>query len=63
MVSVQCPRCELLFASRNQAAWHLRQDHRRSKGLGVPDRLYQARRPRRPHEERLTGQRWLLLQP
>ena len=63
MVSVQCPRCELLFASRNQAAWHLRQDHRRSKGLGIPDRLYRMGSARRRHEERLTSQRWLLLQP
>ena len=63
MVSVQCPRCQLLFASRNQAAWHLRQDHPRSKGLGVPDRLLQARRALRLHEERLTGERRLLLQP
>lgn len=59
MITVQCPKCELRFASRNAAAWHLRQDHRRSKGLGLPDRLYQSRRARPRQRERVTGATWL----
>ncbi len=59
MITVQCPRCELWFASRNEAVWHLRQDHRRSKGLGLPDRLHQSQRAHHALRERVTGAKWL----
>jgi hypothetical protein len=55
MITVQCPKCELRFASRNELAWHLRQDHRRSKGLGLPDRWCRPRRARRSQGQRVTG--------
>jgi uncharacterized C2H2 Zn-finger protein len=58
MVAVQCPKCDLWFASRNEVAWHVRQDHRRSRGLGLPDRLSRARRVHRSQRERVTGARW-----
>jgi uncharacterized C2H2 Zn-finger protein len=49
MVAVQCPKCELLFRSPEELDWHLRQDHRRSRGLGLPDRLHRpGRGGRRP---------------
>jgi hypothetical protein len=59
MIAVQCPKCELRFASRSEAAWHLRHDHRRSKGLGLPDRLHQSRHDHRPQRERVTGVTWV----
>ncbi len=58
MISVQCPKCELQFASRNEVAWHLRQDHRRSKGLGIPDRWCKPRGTRGSQRERVTGSTW-----
>ena len=39
MRTVQCPKCPLRFRTRSEAFWHLRQDHRRTTGLGLPDRL------------------------
>jgi putative redox protein len=39
MTTVQCPKCELRFPNPNAVAWHLRQDHRRTRGLGIPDPL------------------------
>jgi putative redox protein len=39
MSTIQCPKCELRFPSPNAVACHLRQDHRRTRGLGVPDPL------------------------
>lgn len=35
----QCPKCPLRFSTRSELLWHLRQDHRRTSGLGLPDRL------------------------
>ena len=32
------PKCRC-FRTRSEAFWHLRQDHRRITGLGLPDRL------------------------
>jgi hypothetical protein len=40
MTAVQCPKCQLRFLTRSEVLWHLRMDHRRTKGLGLPDRLY-----------------------
>jgi hypothetical protein len=40
MRTMQCPKCPLRFSTRSEALWHLRQDHRRTTGLGLPDRLY-----------------------
>jgi hypothetical protein len=59
MITVQCPKCELRFASGSEVVWHLRQDHRRSKGLGLPDRLHQPRRAHRSERERIVGATWL----
>jgi hypothetical protein len=39
MMTVQCPKCELRFLTRSEVLWHLRMDHRRTTGLGLPDRL------------------------
>ena len=39
MTTEQCPKCELRFWNRNEMLWHLREDHRRTKGLALPDRL------------------------
>jgi hypothetical protein len=46
---MQCPKCQLRFSTRGEVLWHLRQDHRRTRGLDVPDRLRgPARRHHRP---------------
>jgi hypothetical protein len=55
MIAVQCPKCELRFASRNELAWHLRQDHRRSKGLGLRDRWCRPLSGRRFQRRRVSG--------
>lgn len=39
MTTVQCPKCQLRFLTRSEVLWHLRMDHRRTTGLGLPDRL------------------------
>ena len=39
MTTVQCPKCELRFLTRGELLSHLRMDHRRTTGLGLPDRL------------------------
>jgi hypothetical protein len=39
MRTTQCPKCPLRFSTRNELLWHLRQDHRRTTGLGLPDLL------------------------
>ncbi len=39
MTTVQCPKCQLRFLTRSELLWHLRMDHRRTTGLGLPDRL------------------------
>ena len=44
------PKCPLRFRTRSEAFWHLRQDHRRITGLGLPDRLCAAWRHR--HRQR-----------
>lgn len=36
---MQCPKCQLRFSTRSEVLWHLREDHRRTTGLDVPDRL------------------------
>jgi hypothetical protein len=59
MIAVQCPKCELRFASRNAAAWHPRQDQRRSTGLGLRGRLHQSRHARRSQREQVTDAAWL----
>ena len=33
------PACRRCLPTRSEALWHLRQDHRRTTGLGLPDRL------------------------
>jgi hypothetical protein len=38
MTTVQCPKCQLRFLTRSEVLSHLRMDHRRTKGLGLPDR-------------------------
>lgn len=40
MTTVQCPKCQLRFLTRSEVLWHLRMDHRRTTGLGLPDRLH-----------------------
>jgi hypothetical protein len=40
MTTVQCPKCELRFLTRSELLSHLRVDHRRTTGLGLPDRLH-----------------------
>jgi hypothetical protein len=39
MRTMQCPKCPLRFSTRSGLLCHLRQDHRRTTGLGLPDRL------------------------
>jgi hypothetical protein len=39
MRTMQCPNCQLRFSTTSEARWHLRQDHRRTRGLDLPDRL------------------------
>jgi hypothetical protein len=39
MTTVQCPKCQLRFLTRSEMLSHLRMDHRRTTGLGLPDRL------------------------
>jgi hypothetical protein len=39
MTTVQCPKYQLRFLTRSEVLWHLRMDHRRTTGLGLPDRL------------------------
>jgi hypothetical protein len=39
MKTLQCPKCQLRFLTRSEALSHLRMDHRRTSGLGLPDRL------------------------
>ena len=39
MTTVQCPKCQLRFLTRSEVLSHLRMDHRRTTGLGLPDRL------------------------
>jgi hypothetical protein len=55
MIAVKCPKCELRFGSQNELAWHLREDHRRSKGLGLPDRWCRPRGGRRSQRKWVTG--------
>jgi hypothetical protein len=40
MRTTQCPKCPLRFSTKSELLWHVRQDHRRTTGLGLPDRLY-----------------------
>lgn len=58
MVAVQCPKCELRFSSPNQLTWHLRQDHRRSRGLGLPDRLHRSAEGNRRDRTRVNAATW-----
>lgn len=39
MRTIQCPKCPLRFSTRSELLWHVRQDHRRTTGLDLPDRL------------------------
>jgi hypothetical protein len=63
MMTVQCPKCELRFWTKSEALWQLRQDHRRSAGLGPPDRRRgptrlhhrQGWQPRKPAERSSAG--------
>jgi hypothetical protein len=48
MTTVQCPKCQLLFLTRSELLSHLRMDHRRTTGLGLPDRLYGPAHRRNP---------------
>ncbi|HEU4896936.1 MAG TPA: hypothetical protein VFX88_05100 [Actinomycetota bacterium] len=51
---MQCPKCQLRFSTRSEVLWHLREDHRRTTGLDVPDRL---RGPVRRHHRRAVTTR------
>jgi hypothetical protein len=48
MTTVQCPKCELRFLARSEVVSHLRMDHRRTTGLGLPDRLHRPTHRRVP---------------
>lgn len=48
MTTVQCPKCQLRFLTRGEVLWHLRMDHRRTTGLGLPDRLHRPTHRRVP---------------
>jgi hypothetical protein len=39
MRTVQCSKYQLRFPTRSETLWHLRQDHPRTTGLSLPDRL------------------------
>ena len=58
MVAVQCPKCELQFSSPNVLSWHLRQDHRRSRGLALPDRLRRSEKRDRRRRTRVNAAAW-----
>ncbi|HZD72497.1 MAG TPA: hypothetical protein VE776_01170 [Actinomycetota bacterium] len=58
MVAVQCPKCELLFRSPEELDWHLRQDHHRPKGLGLPDRLHRSSDRGRRRGTRANAATW-----
>jgi hypothetical protein len=47
MRTTQCPKCPLRFSTRSELLWHVRQDHRRTTGLDLPDRLCPPGRRRR----------------
>ncbi|HEY7359457.1 MAG TPA: C2H2-type zinc finger protein [Streptosporangiaceae bacterium] len=48
MTIVQCPKCQLRFPTPSELLSHLRMDHRRTTGLGLPDRLHRSARRRVP---------------
>lgn len=48
----RCPECPLRFLTSSELLWHLRQDHPRTSGLGLPDRLCP---PARRHHRRTAS--------
>jgi hypothetical protein len=48
MTIVQCPKCQLRFLTPSELLSHLRADHRRTTGLGLPDRRHRSARRRVP---------------
>ena len=57
MRTTQCPKCPLRFSTRSELLWHVRQDHRRTTGLDLPDRLCPPGPPAPPPDRAgaLTG--------
>jgi hypothetical protein len=58
MIALQCPKCELRFTSPNELTWHLRQDHRRLRGLVLPDRLDRSSDGARHRRTRVNAATW-----